>query len=257
MKMKLLALFCTTLLFISCKKAATTDDATNATCPTPDSITPGNNGTNNTVVVGWPLELSAPSSYVGYYNWFSPSGGSITQAGFTTPYSNVCYKAVSTFADSGTYKLEVKFDNCVRWAGTTKVKIIAPPTPPCNTTNNTSTSTVIGVGGDTYTNRDFSNNNVITANPGISDGTLHFYFSGNTPPKPGKYRTNGSDFSSVETEVGCWLSYFPARQFINKANQDVYVNSVNGKLQISFCGCSFTNPLGSAAITISAKITQP
>jgi hypothetical protein len=255
MKTNILALFLLFALFTSCKKTSTAEDDTTPNCVAPyiASI-----ATNSPVVVGWPIDISTSNNMYGYYTWFSPSGGTLEQKGFTSSSFYGYYKSAASFSDSGTYRLEVKINGCLQDSGNFKIKIIAPPTPPCTTTNNTSTSNVIGVGGDTYTSRDF-NNNVITAYPSIgsSEGALHFSFWGNTAPKPGKYKTNGSTFSGVETEVGCWLTYFPGRQFINKANQDVYVNMVNGKMQISFCSCGFTNPIGASAITISARITQP
>jgi hypothetical protein len=258
MKNNILTLFFISILFASCKKTTVEND---------DSTTPGANcgkienasiSTNSPVVVGWPIEISASSNLYGIYKWVSPVGSSLEQSGFISSYTYAYYKNVASFSDSGTYKLEVKISGCVQDTGTVKIKIIPPPTAPCNITNNTSTSNIIGVGGDTYTYRDFTNN-VVTAYPNIasSEGALHFSFWGNAAPKPGKYKTNGSTFSTVETEVGCWLSYFPGRQFINKVGQDVYVNIVNGKMQISFCNAEFTNPIGTSIIRISTKITQP
>jgi hypothetical protein len=168
------------------------------------------------------------------------------------------FKAIASYSDSGTYKLEVKQAECLEAKGTVQIKVIPPPTAPCSVTNNTSTSSVVGVGGDTYSSVSFSNN-IVTAYPAgsISNGALRFRFWGNVPPKPGKYKTNGGTFSDVEKEVACWIGYFPATDFICKVGQDVYVTMVNGKMQVSFCSCGFTNPLGSSIITISAKVTQP
>jgi hypothetical protein len=250
MKMKLVVFLALMILFASCKKVSSSDD-TNTNCPAPDNISIGNSGP---VIVGWPIEVSAPSNYVGYYNWFSPAGSPIDQSGFVTTNSYYYYKPVSTYADSGLYKLEITFDGCTRYRGTTQVKIIAPPTPPCSVTNNTSTSSVIGVGGVSYTSyTTLSNPNYIQVSGGGE--SINFRFPGNTKPRQGVYKTNGY-IPSTETQVGCWIMRSPY-DFVNMNGQDVYVNTVNGKMQISFCNAQFTNPLGTSVIRISAKITEP
>lgn len=236
------------ILFTSCKKTSTSNEAN---CPTPEGITPGNNGP---IIVGWPIEVSAPGNIIGYYNWFSATRTPLEQSGFVAANSYTLYKAVSTYADSGLYKLEVKFDGCVRYIGTTQVKIIAPPTPICTVPNNTSTSNIIGVGGVTYTGfTTLSNPNYIQCSGGGE--TLSFRFPGNTTPRQGIYKTNGY-IPSTETQVGCWITRTP-RDFVNMNGQDVYVNNVNGKLQITFCNAQFTNPLGTSVIRISARVTEP
>jgi hypothetical protein len=256
MKTNITTLLILIVLFTSCKKTTTADEvidpASNCVPPYIASIS-----TNSPIVVGWPISISTGNNMYGSYKWFFPNGSTPQQNGFTGDVYGY-YKSVASYSDSGVYRLEVKINGCLQDSGNTRIKIIPPPTPPCTVTNNTSTTTLIGIGGDTYVSRDFTNN-VVTAYPtaGTSNGALNFSFWGNMPPKPGKYKTNGSTFSAVETEVGCWLSYFPGNQFINKVGQDVYVNIVNGKMQVSFCSCNFTNPINSTVLTISARITQP
>ena len=212
--------------------------------------------TNSPVIEGWPIYLSARPSQTESYNWVGPKG-KISPQGYE---QNSIQVLNSTYADSGIYKLELTNTfGCLEFSRSTLIKVIPPPLAPCVVTNNSSTSTVVGVGGTNYTYVSFSNN-VANAYPVVSssENALNFRFYGNVTPKPGVYKTTQSiNIIDNENQVGCWIRKFPLYEFICLERQDVYVNKVNGKLQISFCNAQFTNPIGTSVIRISAKITEP
>jgi hypothetical protein len=209
--------------------------------------------TNSPVIVGWPINISTRASQSDVFRWVGPNGVFANQGG------NSIQVLDAKYSDSGSYKVEIKnaFD-CLEFESYTNIKVIPPPSAPCTVTNNTSTSTVIGVGDNTYTYVSFTNNNA-DAYPVIanSNNALHFRFYGSTPPKPGLYKTGDNTGFNAIDKVACWISTFPATEFRNKENQNVYVTKVNGKYVISFCNAEFTNPIGSSVIKISAKITEP
>jgi hypothetical protein len=233
-------------LFISCEKLSEKE---------PCELKNIQISSNSPVIEGWPIYLSTRPSQTERFNWAGPNGQITTQGA-----QNDIQVLNAKLSDSGSYSLTIMNTfGCTEYSGTTFIKVISPPAAPCSITNNTSTSTVIGVGGNNYTYVSFTNNSA-TAYPYVasSNEALQFRFFGNTAPKPGLYKTNGSIYSlDKENEVGCYISTFPASNFVNKEGQDVYVTRVNGKLQIAFCDCQFTNPVGTAVIKISARITQP
>jgi hypothetical protein len=212
---------------------------------------------NSPVIEGWPIYLSSAASSTGSFKWIGPKGVINSASGFP----NYIQVLNSTYQDSGSYRLEITNGyGCLEYRNFTNIKVIPPPPPPCNVPANTSTSNIIGLGNETYINVSFTNNKA-DAYPfsGSSDKSIHFRFYGNQPPKPGKYKTLQSTLGVVdkENQVGIWISTFPLNEYVCKEFQDVYVNKVNGKLQISFCNADFTNPIGSTAIKISSRIVQP
>jgi hypothetical protein len=246
MKINFVGLIAMVIILVSCKK---TNDP-NADCGDPDTLSVVS---NSPVVVGWPIEVSA-GNYIGTYDWVSPSNSPINQSGFVATNSYTYYKSAASFSDSGLYRLEVNYEGCLEYKGSTQIKVIPPPVAPCNITSNTSTSSVVGVGGTIYTSISFGSNGTVVQVTGNGE-TMNIRFYGSAKPRQGIYKTNGYN-SDTEKQVGCWITKFPY-DFINQAGQDIYVNTVNGKMQISFCNCQFTNPLGSTIIRISAKITEP
>jgi hypothetical protein len=246
MKYRIFLLVSILFFFSSCKKTG------NGNCPDPTDITIT---TNSPVVLGWPIYVSSTATMSYMYHWTGPNGWDINYNFYASDaYSQQRLNA--TYADSGLYKLELRnSDGCVVERGTTTIKVIAAPAPPCSITNNSSTSNIIGVGGVTYTNIYFTPSTFYAVQGTGGGQSITMYFQGNVPPKPGVYKTSGYA-PTKDTEVGCWITASPY-DFINQAGQDVYVNLVGGKTQISFCNCNFTNPLGSTIPKISAKITQP
>ncbi|MES1181236.1 MAG: hypothetical protein ABUL44_00420 [Flavobacterium sp.] len=250
MKLYTLALFASAITLCSCKKLFNKDS-----CKPENEISQLTITTNSPVVTGWPIYLSATPTMTNLFHWSGPHGW---EKDYQVYASNANEQEIlnASFADSGTYKLELKnSEGCVESRGFANVKVIAPPAPPCTVTNNSSTSSVIGVGGTTYPFVNFSSSTYYIAQAIGSGQTLYFYFIGNVPPKPGVYKTAGYT-PTKDTEVGCWISVFP-HDFINQQGQDVYVNLVGGKTQVSFCNANFSNPLGSTIPKISARITQP
>ncbi len=244
--MRILLIVLSTLLLVSCEKI-TNDE--------PCVLKNIEIVTNSPVIEGWPIYLSTIPSQTESYNWIGPKGNISTQGA-----QNSIQVLNASLSDSGIYKVGITNTfGCLAYIGTASIKVISAPLPPCTVVNNTSTSNVVGIGDETYTYVSFVNN-IATAYPNIasSNYAMKFTFFGNSAPKPGVYKTNGSIYNaSTENEVGCYINVFPTTYFINKAGQNVYVNKVNGKLQISFCNTDFTNPVGTSAIRISAKITQP
>jgi hypothetical protein len=232
----------------SCKKIGTINS--NA-CP---SIKKLEIITNSPVIEGWPLTLSTRDDISFLYRWAGPIGW---ENGMDSSQAYLRGKLVTTMADAGIYKILRKYsDGCVYDTGSAVVKIIPPPLPPCNVVNNSSTSNVIGVGGVLYSNIYFyGDGGIFTIQSSAGGQTITYNFNGNTPPKPGIYKTSGY-FAKDETTVGIYITASPYT-FINNSGQDVYVNLVNGKTQVTFCNCVFTNPLGSTVIKISSKITEP
>ena len=250
MKLCTLVVVFLVVLFSSCKKTAN-----NNGCLPESSIRQITITTNSPVVEGWPIYFSSTATMASMFHWSGPNGWDINYQYYASD-ANEQQKLNATFADSGTYKLELRnSDGCVESRGFATVKVIPAPNPPCTVANNSSTSNVVGVGGNTYTYINFSaSSSYYIAQASGGGETLYFYFQGNVPPKPGVYKTSGYS-PGKETEVGCWISVFPY-DFINQQGQDVYVTKVNGKTQISFCNCVFSNPLGSSVIKISARVTQ-
>jgi hypothetical protein len=211
---------------------------------------------NGPVIVGYPIEIST-NSYDGRYNtWTTPSGKTLEEAGFVSVGNERYRKEVANYADSGLYKVEVFYRSCVQYAGSAIVKVTAPPLPPCSIANNSSTSSVVGVGGNTYPFVYFTNNGSSIAASGGGE-TLNLRFPNNVKPRNGIHITSGaSGPTQSTTEVSCWISS-GSYNFANQAGQSIYVNTINGKMQIGFCNNQFTNPLGTSIIRISAKITEP
>ncbi len=59
------------------------------------------------------------------------------------------------------------------------------------------------------------------------------------------------------TQVGLYINT-GTYQFVTNSDQNLYVNKVNGKLEVTFCSIVFNNPFDlSYPITISARIIEP
>lgn len=251
MKQYILFLLLFSVIFNSCRKSGTTSDGCLVSNTVPSiAIT-----SNSPVVEGWPIYVSTTATMANMFHWTGPNGWDINYQYFSSN-ANEQQRLNASFADSGLYRVELRnSDGCVEYRGSVNVKVIPAPQPPCTLTNNTSTSSVVGVGGSTYPNIYFQSSTFYTVQASTYGESLTFYFIGNTPPKPGVYKTAGYA-PTKETEVGCWITVSPY-DFINQSGQDVYVTKVNGKTQVSFCNCTFTNPLGPTKPKISAKIVQP
>ncbi len=232
------------ILLASCKKEL----GNNSNCITSSvEIT-----TNSPVIEGWPLTLSTYNEEGLLYKWIAPNGSEIS---YSSGSPSNREKLTTTLADSGLYKVELRAgDGCLLFAGSTKVEIIPVPLPPCNIANNSSTSNIIGIGGDSYNNVSFiGSGGIYTVQSKAGGGTITFHFNGNEVPKPGIYKTSGY-FAMDEKTVGMFISN-GGYDFKNTGN--VYVNKVNGKTQFSFCDCIFTNPLSAVVLKISARFTEP
>lgn len=213
--------------------------------------------TNSPVIEGWPLSLSTTATSGSLFRWIGPNAFDINYVTYSSD-ANLQGKLVTTLADAGTYKVQLRSaDGCIEYEGSTVVEIIKPPLPACNVANNSSISNVIGVGGVSYNSIIYfhGGGGIFTVQTSAAGETITFNFNGDNTPKPGVYKTSGY-FAMDENTVGCYITNFPY-DFINTSGQDVFVNKINGKTQVSFCNAIFTNPLGSAPIKISAKIVEP
>jgi hypothetical protein len=243
-KINLILLFAFLISFVSCIKENISD------CEGPDTISMSNTGPR---VVGWSIEISA-SSYGGTYKWITPNGSTMEQAGFVSTGTHSYRKDATSYSDSGLYRIEVRNDDCLDYIASTQVKIIAPPVAPCNIPNNTSTTTLVGVGGTNYSNISFGNNGTNIVASGANGETLNIKFPGNTKPREGKYSSIQGVLAFAQASCTITKNFF---DFNNIEGQDIYVTNVNGKMQVSFCTNQFTNPVSSSIIKISAKITEP
>ncbi len=226
-------------------------------CPPTGSITLTS---SNTVYVGSAINLKANTS-IGYtYKYTGPNG--FEKVFGHTNYSGDVMILNATPAMGGIYTLEEYSDEgCVVSRGSVDVPVLAVPNAPCSPTNNTSTSNVIGAGDFTFNYVSFTgsaNMYIVSGSEVLGGGAafMRFAFMGSDMPKDGIYKTDPTYFSTAEGRVGLFVQNGPY-DFGAAPFQDVYVKRVNGKLQITFCQLSFSNPIGSTPIKVSCRITQP
>lgn len=208
--------------------------------------------TNSPVIEGWPLTLTAPSDMSYTYRWTGPNGFRIDY----DYYSSSAYaqgKLTTVLADGGVYKVEMIDDQgCVAKEGSATVKIIPTPAPPCSLPANSSVATSGFLGNHAFIP------NVIGGNAVEAHGngeTLRMSFeTGINDPKPGIYKSSGY-FPRNEKEVALWIQV-GYTEFLSMG-QDVYVRKINGKLDISFCDHTFSNPVSSTPLKVSARVVEP
>jgi hypothetical protein len=220
-------------------------------CEPPSPITINHNGP---VVEGWDLILDPGfATFEHTYKWTGPNGWTAQSANSSSTVQTI---ENITAAGSGKYKLQLIKKGCVEYEGTVDIEVTAAPAPPCTVAANTATSSVAGVGDYTFSYRNFGSSSghyMVDASEAGDGMTLSFH--GNDAPIPGTYKTNG--YWGLEPgKVGLYISA-GVYDFVAHPDQTVYVNKVNNKLEVSFCGLSFNNPIGSTAITVSARIIQP
>jgi hypothetical protein len=186
------------------------------------------------------------------YRWTGPNGFLVNY----DYYSSSAYsqgKLTTVLADSGVYKVEmIDAEGCVAREGTALVKIISTPAPPCSLPANASVAVTGFLGGSSFTPYVIGGNYVEAHGNGE---TLKLNFDINiTEPKPGIYKSSGY-FARNEKEVGVWIKV-GFTDFLSMG-QDVYVSTVGGKLDISFCSHVFSNPVSSTPLKVSARIVEP
>jgi hypothetical protein len=246
-------LLCICALFASCTKSGG-----GGICQDPIALTIAQNGP---IVEGWPLYLESDVRTEAYlYKWTGPNGW---KQHYTVFSNDAWHQEIPdmTAANAGEYKLLLMtHDGCVKYEGSVNVNVIPAPTPPCTIAANTSTSSVAGVGGFNFVNRTFQggSGHYLVYGSQVTPGGdyMRFAFLGDNPPLPGVYKTNGF-FGMEPGKVGLYIETI-TYQFVANPDQLVYVNKVNNKLEVTFCGVKFNNPINPAnPITISARITQP
>ena len=209
------------------------------------------------VVKGWPLVLKTAYYNTGYsYRWKGPNGWSMeTTASMDNYEPNKITIDPADINHSGKYYVEIIEDGCVIERGSVNVEVIEPPLPPCTIANNSSTTTLGGVGGTSYSMVSHTEGiyySVYASGP--INQTINFVFKGE--PKPGMYLAHQGYLPDESNEVAVYIQY-GFYDFFLEIYYTVYVNEVNGKLQFSFCNGHFTNPVGDDPIIISAKVTLP
>lgn len=222
-------------------------------CPAPSPITIKNNGP---IVAGWPLQLEAEFQSTSYlYHWTGPNGW---EKHYQT-YASDAYlqeRTNMTTADAGVYKLQLIQGDCIKYEGTINIEVKAAPLPSCNIAANTSTSSVAGIGDMSFSYRNSAASSGTYIMTGSEPGqSMKISFLGDVPPLPGTYKTNGY-WPFSPGKVGLYITS-NTYDFVANPDQTVYVNKVNNKLEVTFCGVRFNNPLGSPnPITISAKMVE-
>jgi hypothetical protein len=247
MKFIPLILATTTLLFFnSCKK----ND-----CPsTPESI---QLNSNDPIYEGWPLYLWTENSSGYTYHWQGPNGWSKDYDYFTNMAGSETIDSM-TPAKAGIYIVNLMENDCVLKQGKRMINVIPVPSPPCSVNNNSSTSTVIGIGGLNYTYVSGYASGSTSYNIQASSGSqaLNFTFKGGQIPLPGVYKSETNLYPSEQSKV-CISIGTTFQEYDMKPGYDVYVNKVNGNTVISFCAAGFYNPTGSTTVTVSGKVTLP
>jgi len=227
-----------------------------STCPEPLSrpIT-----TNSPVTEGRTLTLESLSTEQELIRWYGPNGYVKEYQYFDNQAHQQARENV-TMADAGEYKIQyIDGNGCVYAEGTTTVEVIAAPLPSCNVAANTAFSSVSGVGEYNFTYKSFQQSSSffeVEGSEGYAGGdAMHWSFISVGVPSPGIYKTAGYA-ATTNLEVGVSINT-GTYQFVANSGQDVYVNKVNGKTEITFCNLSFNNPLApSVPIYISANITE-
>lgn len=221
------------------------------------------NAEKQTVIVGWPIKLSAfGDSYDQYdYHWKGPQVDVLKGKNDNQP--NVYVKESADFSDAGTYSVEAINGKCVKNGGTVQITVINPPSEPCTLQDNYATSTIIlGVGGTTYTSiqeyTQFPPVYFVEATNGTSTALTFTFRNGGSQPKLGIYKSNGQlspdGENQEELSVKIHSGFY---DFVMKAGFNVYVTRVNGKLHLAFCDAEFDNPVTSDPLILSGSITLP
>ncbi len=238
---KILILTCLlSAVFTGCKKSLVSDDD----CPDPEVVTITS---NSPVVEGTPLVLTAPDKVNYTYKWTGPNAFKIDTV--YTPGAHIQGKATTVFADSGTYRVKIVGpDSCTAFEGAVFVKILPTGSQPCAVADNTSVSNLSGVGGMGYS-PSFTGNEI--EGQGVGEIII---FKFQATPLPGIYKTSGLTPVDDKT-VGVYITN-GSNNFISNNGQNVYVTKIGVKLQVGFCFHDFSNPLGTGALKISAKLAQ-
>jgi hypothetical protein len=175
-------------------------------------------------------------------NWAGPNKF------YSHEFSPVIYNA--TGANAGRYTVDVVTkDGCIYTASTDSV-IIQSVQPPCTLTNNyaeftntfdvTFYSTSGGVSGGSY---------FVSANGSTGDLTMEF--AGVDKPVNGIYDIQPFGGNWARGNVRVQISNLGA--LWNTGSGKVYVNNVNGKIVVSFCGVPFS--YNNLRTTVNCKVT--
>ncbi|MDF3026469.1 MAG: hypothetical protein K0S23_776 [Fluviicola sp.] len=216
--------------------------------------------TDSVIYEGWPMYLSADNYYTGQsftYKWKGPAGWS-KESVYPSSDSPMEIVDSMTAAKAGIYMVDIMSEDCILKHGEINIQVVPVPNPPCTVTNNSTTTSVAGIGGTTYNNIEGS-----TAGSSTyfiealgSSQNISFLFNDNDIPIPGVYTSYHEQFISGLNRVRITINT-PLQYYNMNSGHAVYVNLVNGHTVISFCNGVFHDPSGNGAITISGKITLP
>ncbi|MFA7273104.1 MAG: hypothetical protein WC044_04510 [Crocinitomicaceae bacterium] len=249
MKKIILATLLIPFLFTSCKKKE-------AECSEPETIY---FNIEENVQIGWPLKMYYESPYSETIEITFPNG----EIKKLTPseYINNSYYILTdsaTAEHSGHYKGAIRNGSCIQKNGVDDVQILPISNPSCTVPDNTGTSSIGGVGDETYTFvYKHSTGSVNVINGEVGNAQISFAFNGTTPPKPGLYSTYTGhgyypltdDPKEVAVTVTKWVN-----AFYIKGNEKVFVNYVNGNIEVTMCSAEFTNAVSSTPLFISTKL---
>lgn len=199
---------------------------------------------------GFPLRLYTESSTSYFYRFRGPNHLDINTSNESTYYVHS-----STDADTGFYTVQISNNDCVIKDGKVRVVFDTPPAPPCAIANNTSTTNTVGIGGVSYgyVSMDLFGSPKIVGQ--ASNQSLHIQFQHDFTPKPGVYNSTMDNSPDAPNEVYVYI--IKSQTYVMLSGTSVYINEVNGKLQVSFCNADFSYSTSSPNVTISAKLTVP
>lgn len=214
--------------------------------------------TDGDVYEGWPLKLYSETTS-NYRVQISGPNGFYRKFSEGEYYSGVLTIDSTTAEHSGNYTIEYWEGECLIRSGTVNVSILPAPTPPCNMSNNTGTSSIGGIGPTSYNyayGSAFSGYYRAYGASGTSN-QMNFTFNGTSRPAAGKYKSSGSYFPEEGIDQCSVQLITSMYDFFILDNQDIYVNYVNNQLVITMCPSEFFNSISSTPLYISAKIVVP
>jgi len=168
--------------------------------------------------------------------------------------------------DEGWYYLSVSYPDCASHNDSVHITVVNKPvTAPCTPTNNSVTFNLIPsvTFGSTALGIDLSYGcKNLSGNPGAGYPDLDIYFNpywNGTEPEDGAYTLcNSFMWPDGNPYSICMTSLYSGIAFHSNPGT-VYVTHAGGKLQVTFCGLTFSGTFGNHAYstTASGQLTAP
>lgn len=197
--------------------------------------------------------MENPGSGYTLYKWNGPQG-------FNSTSKNPTFTA-SQF-NAGQYSVTVSFGGgCESISATTNL-VVTGAQPPCTANNNTiSMDLYSAVNLTNIVFKVSSSSSKYQINTSGSGGSMNLEFSSADKPLPGTYKIVDSPYYQGEVSISVSQGSYSWHPVLNGTGTQplIYVNSVNGKLEVVYCGISFytysswnnNKPVG------SGKVTEP